>query len=376
MKKITRNKISLIVLIFTSVVFLSYFYVNAQDKIDDNFEQEVENYVPDVKIKEAQKIVYEETVNFAAIAEPIVNINIFPEANGKISAIYAKEGTYVRKGQLLAQIEADETLIANLNSAQANLDVAEDSAETTEKLYKQLKKDADGTDSEKVAKRQYDLYVDSADGQVDIAQRQVDYVQAQLSNYAITASANGILNVVNFKVGDTVSTVSSFGTIVVDDKISIKSGVSDEEIIKIQPNQRVKIKTDLDKEEFFEGKVVSVGVAPDELSRKFPVEIELKNPEVELKPGIVVHIFIIVDEIENALIVPKSAVFNRLDKDFIYVLKEGNLVELREVEINNNKTTSNNEELLILRGLKEGESFIVNAKYDLKDGDQVMAVLE
>jgi membrane fusion protein (multidrug efflux system) len=376
MKKITRNKISLIVLIFTSVVFLSYFYVNAQDKIDDNFEQEVENYVPDVKIKEAQKIVYEETVNFAAIAEPIVNINIFPEANGKISAIYAKEGTYVRKGQLLAQIEADETLIANLNSAQANLDVAEDSAETTEKLYKQLKKDADGTDSEKVAKRQYDLYVDSADGQVDIAQRQVDYVQAQLSNYAITASANGILNVVNFKVGDTVSTVSSFGTIVVDDKISIKSGVSDEEIIKIQPNQRVKIKTDLDKEEFFEGKVVSVGVAPDELSRKFPVEIELKNPEIELKPGIVVHIFIIVDEIENALIVPKSAVFNRLDKDFIYVLKEGNLVELREVEINNNKTTSNNEELLILRGLKEGESFIVNAKYDLKDGDQVMAVLE
>jgi membrane fusion protein (multidrug efflux system) len=376
MKKITRNKISLIVLIFTSVVFLSYFYVNAQDKIDDNFEQEVENYVPDVKIKEAQKIVYEETVNFAAIAEPIVNINIFPEANGKISAIYAKEGTYVRKGQLLAQIEADETLIANLNSAQANLDVAEDSAETTEKLYKQLKKDADGTDSEKVAKRQYDLYVDSADGQVDIAQRQVDYVQAQLSNYAITASANGILNVVNFKVGDTVSTVSSFGTIVVDDKISIKSGVSDEEIIKIQPNQRVKIKTDLDKEEFFEGKVVSVGVAPDELSRKFPVEIELKNPEVELKPGIVVHIFIIVDEIENALIVPKSAVFNRLDKDFIYVLKEGNLVELREVEINNNKTTSNNEELLILRGLKEGESFIVNAKYDLKDGDQVKAVLE
>jgi membrane fusion protein (multidrug efflux system) len=97
-----------------------------------------------------QPVVYYDRYTATTVA--LSQVNLLPEVQGYITGIFFKEGTYVRKGQKLYEIDR-RIFEANYNTAAANLKVAEGN-------LKQAQQDADRYEylynNKAVAKQLYD----------------------------------------------------------------------------------------------------------------------------------------------------------------------------------------------------------------------------
>ncbi len=68
-------------------------------------EQKSETFTKNVKVTNAKKIENISTLSFCGIVEGAHNINVGFKTAGQIEKIYVKQGDYVKKGQLLAQLD-------------------------------------------------------------------------------------------------------------------------------------------------------------------------------------------------------------------------------------------------------------------------------
>ena len=64
-------------------------------------------------------------------------------------------------------------------------------------------------------------------------------------------------------------------------------GVSDRQVVAVRPGAEVEVDVEALPGEPFAGRVLRVGSATDSDTRKFPVEVEVENPDWRLLPGMV-----------------------------------------------------------------------------------------
>jgi Cu(I)/Ag(I) efflux system membrane fusion protein len=123
--------------------------------------------------------------------------------------------------------------------------------------------------------------------------------------------------------------------------------------------------------EVFSGKVVSINPVLDPASRTNQVRVELQNPEGKLKPEMFVNAKIQVD-LGEKLAVPESAVLDTGIRKIVYLSKEGDILESREVTLGQ-KAEGYYE---VLEGLSEGDivvtsgNFLVDSESKLKGAAQ------
>ena len=150
-------------------------------------------------------------------------------------------------------------------------------------------------------------------------------------------------------------------------KIEIEVALTEFDIGKVFVGQKAEVILSAYPNEKFTGKVSYVSPVADPVSKKFPVKIQLENPNGKIKAGMVAEIKIIIKKEKNVLVIPKSAVFKEGEIEKVYV------VENSKVKIKNIKTEIIDENRLkVLEGLSEGEEIIINGNYDLKEGDLVI----
>lgn len=106
-------------------------------------------------------------------------------------------------------------------------------------------------------------------------------------------------------------------------------------------------------------KVSDLGVE----QRRVKVDIEIKDPIKNLRPGYDLDIKIVIENIDNTILIPKDSLFNIEGKDFVFV-NVNNKAELREVE----KGIESQRQVEIVRGLKEGEVVILSPDEKIKEG--------
>ena len=81
-----------------------------------------------------------QNISTSAITKPFEEVDIFPEISGKVTNFYCSEGEYVKKGQIIASLVTDQSLLTNFENAKTNLEIAKENKKNTERLQKQLKK--------------------------------------------------------------------------------------------------------------------------------------------------------------------------------------------------------------------------------------------
>lgn len=357
-----------IVIIVLAIGWFAHAQTERENQTADKVKElESSQYIPKIKTQKVALTESKELLKFSAIMDAADRVEIVPEVSAKALSILVGNGDVVQKGQVIAYLEKDSGLIANLRAAETALEVAKEVEVDTERLYKQLKRDADGTSSETASKRQYDLYVDTANGSVKSSKNSIAYLQANLAKYTITAPASGVINNLSSTVGDTISAGKVFASIVNDKNIEIKTGFSGTEISKISVGQEVEVENCLEGNVSCKGEVISVGTVMDSASKKFPVEIEIENINQQIKTGIVVHAGIVISKKEGVIIIPSTAIFEKDDETFIYLVGNEQKVSLQKVKFE--KVT--NETLMVTEGLAVDDEFIVNGKYELAEGAEV-----
>jgi len=243
-----------------------------------------------VQVKKMSPETITQGISVSAVTEFFEEVEIYPEINGKVADFYHSEGDYIKKGQILAKLEPDNSLLVNFENAKINLKIAKESAENTKKLQKQLKRDAKGTSAYKAVKKKAELSIDAAEGQVDAAQGQVDYIQSQLDKYSIKAPSDGFISKINLDNGDTASVKAPIATIANSNKVKIEAGVTEFDISKITSGQEVEVNLASCPDDKFIGEVYYVGSSADPASKKFPVKIRLENKDRKIKAGMVANV--------------------------------------------------------------------------------------
>ncbi len=205
--------------------------------------------------------------------------------------------------------------------------------------------------------------------QIFAAQSQLDSVQARINNTLITAPFSGTIEKIYFQEGEIVSPSRPFAKIVNQKEIKVEIGLSPSETKNVQIGQKVEITPLQESEKHYLGEIYYISPTADPLTKKFLVKIKINNESQELKSGLVVRVKIFTQEIKNALLIPKTAIFKEEDKEKIYVIEKG------EVKIKEIKTIPfDDKNLLVEKGLKEGEEIVLNSDYILQEGEKVKTI--
>jgi membrane fusion protein, heavy metal efflux system len=114
--------------------------------------------------------------------------------------------------------------------------------------------------------------------------------------------------------------------------------------------------------EIFKGTITYVGDVLDPATRTMQLRLELPNPEGRLKPEMFATIRLFSESQPDRLAVPEAALQRDQDRVFVFVQRNANEYEAREVQIGE----SNGTLTTILGGLSEGDPVVTHGAFILK----------
>jgi RND family efflux transporter MFP subunit len=114
-------------------------------------------------------------------------------------------------------------------------------------------------------------------------------------------------------------------------------------------------------------RVESVGVSADPRTGNFPVKLAIDNSDGLIRSGMTARVSLRGLIMEDAILVPDSAVVNRDRRKVVFVVVDGIAIEVRP-----RFHTGSNETLLAITGLSPGDLLIVNGQERVVDGAPVL----
>jgi HlyD family secretion protein len=141
------------------------------------------------------------------------NVNIYPEVAGTIKQIFVAEGSSIKKGAPLVQID-NAIQRATVEQQRAQIELADANLKTTEDQLEKVKRSAE-LEPRSVSKSDMDNAVNAvkvARATIEVTRKQYELSQTVLSKYSIKAPTSGIILTINTAVGSYVSSQGSYDT--------------------------------------------------------------------------------------------------------------------------------------------------------------------
>lgn len=257
---------------------------------------------------------------------PVRTVIIGSQVTGLISKLYADFNSIVKVGQIVAQIDpvpfqhqvkkAEATLataIASVEKAKVNSKNNRRNYHRAKKLFAKKVVSIEALDSARTTYEAGLADIRLAEAQVLQAKATLGIAKTDLEHTAILSPLNGIVISRNVDVGQTV--VSSFQTptlfnIAEDlEHMQVNTNVDEADIGMIKVGQDAKFTVDAFPEDFFEGKVVEIRMAPIIFQNvvTYNTLINVNNSSLKLKPGMTANTSISVAKAENVLKVPNAS---------------------------------------------------------------------
>lgn len=323
-----------------------------------------------VKVFEARNQSISEKIVNTGLLEAWRHANILPDVSGKIAKIYVEEGTLVRRGQILAELDTRAAELQR-NQAQAALAVAEANYKDAQRNMERMERlSGENAVSEQQVEK-ISLAFEAAEAQRQQAQAAVNLLEHQLEVSRMTAPFDGIIASRNAEEGDMINPMmggfsSSSGVFTLMDysRIKINISFSQQDIVRIQKDQKALLAVSAFHGRIFEGKVAVVNMTADPMTRKFDVQVYVDNPDLMLRPNTFGEVTLMVNTHEDALVIPQNAV---LENSYVFVVGEDGSAKKKPVTLGIQET----ELVEILGGLSTGEKVIVEGNFGLEEGDKL-----
>ena len=256
----------------------------------------------------------------------VTMVLIGTQVSGTIKSLYVDFNSYVKKGQLLAQIDT-ATFDAQVRQARANLSVTQANVKKSEAALtdarRQFNRNAELFTRKLIAKSDLETTETnelSAAAQLQASQAQVEQTKAALQvsetnlQYTrIISPVDGMVISRNVDVGQTVAASFQTPTLftIAQDlaKMQIDTSVDEADIGKIKKDQTVEFTVDAYPDKIFKGRVSVIRNAPITVQNvvTYDVVVLVPNPDKILKPGMTANVSIITAEKNDVLAVPNAA---------------------------------------------------------------------
>lgn len=215
----------------------------------------------------------------------------------------------------------------------------------------------------------YQDAVDQAQEKIESAQSNADNKQETYDNYTITAPISGQVITKNVKAGDKIDRSSSSSTstlaVIYDlSEVTFEMSVDELDVGRVKVGQTVNITADAIEGKTFTGKVTNISLENSQSNgvTNYPVTVTLDEVG-DLLPGMNVDGTIILDQVDNALMIPVNSLMrgNRVYvKDDSVTEQQGNVpAGFKVVEVETG--ISNDDYVQITSGLSEGDEVYVDS---------------
>ena len=253
-----------------------------------------------------------QTVSANGTINPVTLVSVGTQVSGTVSKLFVDYNSQVKKGQVL--LELDDALLAaqvkqseaNVQSAQASLDLATANEKRTRDLFAQQYVSRQDLDTAVQAKQ-------SAEAQLLSARAQLEKDRANLSYSVIRSPVSGVVVDREVDVGQTVAASLQTPTLfkIAQDlsKMQIDSSFAEADIGGIRVGQSVRFTVDAFMDRHFKGEVKQIRLNPTTVSNvvTYDVVVNVDNPGQILLPGMTAYVNIVIAERKDALLVPNSA---------------------------------------------------------------------
>lgn len=218
----------------------------------------------------------------------------------------------------------------------------------------------------------YETYVDDSE-EISAAQAEVNSLQNLVNEAKIIPSASGTVTSISAVPGQVVSAGDEAVRVDNMDNLVIDVSISQSEINKIQVGQEAVISFDAVYKKEYSGFVQSIeeeGTANSNGVVVFNVEIKVEDVDEDVKPGFTAVVNIIVNESEEALLVPNQAITTQEDgTNVVTVIGDGGSMEMISVEVG---AESDAYTQVISDEISEGDTVAILTNSDSTNGDSNM----
>ena len=312
---------------------------------------------------------------YPATIVALSQVDVRSEVNGFITAVDFEDGTRVRKGQRLYEIDRSKFQAA-YNQAKANLQMAEinrDKAGKDAGRYTRLNQ------ANAVARQRYDYALtdfENAKQQVQLAKAQLSSAGADLRHSVIRAPFDGTIGVSLVKPGTFIAagqtqlnTISSAGPVAVDFQVSEKDMAPFSAFDRQPPAPADSVFTIVLPDGAVyphPGNIALLDRAIDPQTGTIRVRLAFPNPGGQLKPGMSCNLRVRSNAGKQFLLAPFKAVTEQMGEYFVYTV-QGDTARQRRVELGERL----GGKVIVLNGLAAGERIVVEGIQKLREGTAV-----
>lgn len=305
-----------------------------------------EEVAPSVTVAQVTKREVPQEATYTSTVQAYVKNNIAPQSVNRIKKINVEVGDFVKKGQVLAEMD------------QIQLQQAELQMRNNEVEYNRLKGlyDAGG-----LSKSDLDA--------IELAYKvsKTSY-ENLLENSVLLSPIDGVVTARNYDVGDMYGMSAPVFTVeqIVPAKLLI--GVSETDYSKVKKGDSVEITADAIPGKTFYGRVNRIYPAVDPATRTFTVEVVVNNNYRTLRPGMFTRVTVRFG-VNNNVVIPDVAVVKQQGSGdrYVYILNEDGTVNFQKVVLGRRMGA----EYEVLEGIADSAKVVTGGQIRLKDGIKV-----
>ncbi len=329
----------------------------------------------------------EQTVLANGTLQAFKQVSVGAQASGQVKSLKVALGDSVKKGQLVAEIDAMRQQ-NELRNTQAALDNARATLAARQAALKQaelaFKRQQELLAADAISRQDFEqaeatlntgrAEINSANAQIAQARIAADTAQVNLGYTKILAPMDGVVVAIVAQEGQTVNANQSAPTIIklaLLDTVTVKAQISEADVVRVKKGQKVYFTILGAPERRYYTTLRTVEPAPDSITSETTAAtsssaataiyynglLDVPNPDGRLRISMTAQVNVVLAEAKQVVLVPAAALGQRDRQGMttVRVLDEAGKAQPRRVLVGIN----NNINAQILEGLAVGEKVVV-----------------
>lgn len=282
------------------------------------------------------------------------------DVGGVVTAVKAKSGQEVEKGQVLIELNADD-IVAERRQLEANAAL--------------LKLNLDRAQKQLSYKGISQAEVDTAAANYKAAQAGVSKQQALIEKRQLRAPFSGRIGIITLTPGSYVNSGAAVVTLQQLDPILVDLNVPQDKLGEVKASQAVVLSLDSFPDHPFVGEITAISPKLDPATRNAQVEASVANPDELLKPGMFANVVIRIGEEKSSLTLPQAAITFNPYGETVFLVKPSDKKDAKgKPEMPTAQSVfvttgaKRGDQIAILSGIKEGDEVVTSGQLKIKNG--------
>ncbi|MBF8964127.1 efflux RND transporter periplasmic adaptor subunit [Pontibacter sp. FD36] len=281
---------------------------------------------------------------------PNEDVELRSEISGRVTNINFKEGSQVKKGQLLMTVN-DADLRAQLAKLQSNQKLYQDMEERQRTLL----------EKEYISRQEYD----QVSNQLATATADIQALKATLDKAYVRAPFDGVIGLRQVSEGSYVTPTSPVARIVDISPVKIDFSIPGRYSQSVKVGDKITFTSEGSAEQY-EARVYAIQPNIDPATRTLQLRALYENKNQEIKPGAFVKVSLSLEDMDEAILIPTESIIPEATGHKIFLAKNGK-AQPKMVKIGQRSETL----IQIIEGVEPGDTIISSGILQTRPGSDL-----